>query len=201
MKLNYEIAEQALEKAGQSNPGAWVAHSKYVALACKNIAARCKGLSVEQAYVLGLLHDIGRYAGVSSERHLIDGYRYCMDRGWEKAAQICISHAFMIQDINTSIGVFDVSDEDYQFMQAFIANAEYDDYDKLVQLCDSLALPTGFCLLEKRFVDVTIRYGVHPSTIERWKKILEIKEYFEKKIGCSIYEVLPGVVENSFRQQ
>lgn len=199
MKLNCEIAEQALEKAGRSNPGAWTAHSKYVALACKNIAARCKGLSVEQAYTLGLLHDIGRYAGVSSERHLIDGYRYCMERGWEKAAQICISHAFMIQDINTSIGVFDVSDEDYQFMQAFIANAEYDDYDKLVQLCDSLALPTGFCLLEKRFVDVTIRYGMHPSTIERWKKILEIKEYFEMKIGCSIYEVLPGVVENSFR--
>ena len=50
---------------------------------------------------------------MSSERHLIDGYRYCMERGWEKAAQICISHAFMIQDIDTSIGEFNVSDEDY----------------------------------------------------------------------------------------
>lgn len=52
---------------------------------------------------------------------------------------------------------------------------------------------------EKRFVDVTIRYGVHPATIDRWKKILEIKEYFEKKMGCSIYEALPGVAENSIR--
>ena len=49
----------------------------------------------------------------------------------------------------------------------------------LVQLCDSLALPTGFCLLEKRFVDVALRYGTHPATVLRWKKILEIKEYFE----------------------
>ena len=57
----------------------------------------------------------------------------------------------------------------------------------------------GFCLLEKRFVDVTIRYGVHPATIDRWKKILEIKERFENQIGCSIYALLPGVVENSFR--
>ena len=73
------------------------------------------------------MHDIGRYAGVSSERHLIDGYRYCMERGWEKAAQICISHAFMIQDIATSIGEFDVSDEDYLFMKEFVANAVYDD--------------------------------------------------------------------------
>ena len=83
-------------------------------------------------------------------------------------------------------------------MDDFIKNAVYDDYDRLVQLCDSLALPTGFCLLEKRFVDVTIRYGVSEFTTARWKKILEIKALFEKKIKRSIYEALPGVVENSF---
>jgi len=199
MEFNRQTAEQALTKASESNPGAWTDHSRYVAEACRNIALHCEGLCAEQAYLYGLLHDIGRYAGVSSERHLIDGYRYCMERGWEKAAQICISHAFMIQDIETSIGTFDVNEEDYQFMKKFVANAVYDDYDRLVQLCDSLALPTGFCLLEKRFVDVTIRYGVHPATIDRWKKILEIKELFEEQIGCSVYTLLPGVVENSFR--
>lgn len=188
-----------MQKAAQSNPGAWVDHSRYVAEACKNIAEHCKHLSAEKAYIYGLMHDIGRYAGVTSEKHLIDGYRYCMKQGWEKAAQICISHAFMIQDINTSIGEFDVSDDDYLFMKSFLENAIYDDYDRLVQLCDALALPTGFCLLEKRFVDVTIRYGFHPATIERWKKILEIKSSFEKCMELSIYEVLPGVVENSFR--
>ncbi len=171
MEFNKKTAQQALEQAAKSNPGAWVDHSKYVAEACKNIALRCKNLSADQAYLFGLLHDIGRYAGVTSEKHLIDGYRYCMERSWERAAQICISHAFMIQDIHTSIGEFDVSDADYLFMETFVANAVYDDYDRLVQLCDSLALPTGFCLLEKRFVDVTIRYGVHPATIDRWKRI------------------------------
>ncbi len=199
MEFNKKTAQQALEQAAKSNPGAWVDHSKYVAEACKNIALRCKNLSADQAYLFGLLHDIGRYAGVTSEKHLIDGYRYCMERGWEKAAQICISHAFMIQDIHTSIGEFDVSDADYLFMETFVANAVYDDYDRLVQLCDSLALPTGFCLLEKRFVDVTIRYGVHPATIDRWKRILEIKALFEAQIGCSVYTLLPGVVENSLR--
>jgi len=53
--------------------------------------------------------------------------------------------------------------------------------------------------LEKRFVDVALRYGTHPATVPRWKKILEIKEYFENKTGGSIYELLPGVIENSFR--
>ena len=88
-----------LEEASRSDPGPWVDHSRYVAQACGCIASRCGGMCAERAYVLGLLHDIGRYAGVSSERHLIDGYRLCVECGWEKAAQICISHAFMIQDI------------------------------------------------------------------------------------------------------
>lgn len=197
MEPDSKTAEQALHEAEKSNPGAWADHSRYVAQACSNIAQHCAHLSAERAYVLGLLHDIGRYAGVSSEKHLIDGYRYCMERGWEQAAQICISHAFMIQDIDTSIGVFDVSEADYLFMKDFVANAVYDDYDRLVQLCDSLALPTGFCILEKRFVDVTIRYGVHAATVDRWKKILEIKVGFEQEIGCSIYKLLPGVEANS----
>ena len=181
MELNCQTAEIELEQAARLNPGKWIEHSRFVALACKNIAAQCQDLSPDQAYCFGLLHDIGRYAGVTSEKHLIDGYRFCMERGWEKAAQICISHAFMIQDIKTSIGIFDISHEEYLFMEDFIKNAVYDDYDRLVQLCDALALPTGFCLLEKRLVDVALRYGTPPVTFERWKKILEIKDLFENK--------------------
>lgn len=199
LELTCKRAETELERAGKLNPGKWTEHSRFVALACKNIAAQCRDLSSDKAYCFGLLHDIGRYAGVTSEKHLIDGYRFCMERGWEKAAQICISHAFMIQDIKTSIGTFDISDEDYFFMERFVKNAVYDDYDRLVQLCDALALPTGFCLLEKRFVDVAIRYGTPPVMVERWKKILELKELFDEKINGSIYQLLPGVIENSFR--
>ena len=196
--LTREIAEKALEEANIQNPGPWADHSRYVALACQNIAHKHPDMDENEAYIYGILHDIGRYAGVTSEKHLIDGYRYCMERGWEKAAQICISHAFMVKDMSSSIGIFDMPPEDKAFMADFVKNAVYDDYDCLVQLCDALALPTGFCLLEKRFVDVAIRYGMHPSTIDRWKAVLEIKERFEKKMGCSIYDCLPGVVENSF---
>ena len=199
MIMDQESAERALLDAQASNPGPWVEHSRYVALACRNIAERCPHLDEELAYCCGLLHDIGRYAGVTSERHLLDGYRYCMARGWKKAAQICISHGFMVKDISSSIGVFDMPPEDRAFLARFVQEAQYDDYDALVQLCDALALPSGFCLLEKRFVDVTIRYGVHPATVDRWKAVLRIKAHFEAVMGCSIYALLPGVVENSFR--
>ncbi|MDO5544855.1 MAG: HDOD domain-containing protein [Eubacteriales bacterium] len=197
MLLTRTTAENALLQAEQRNPGPWVSHSWYVALACQNIASRCPTLDADVAYIYGLLHDIGRYAGVTSERHLIDGYRYCMERGWKKAAQICITHAFMVKDISSSIGVFDMPPEDKEFMAEFVKNAVYDDYDYLVQLCDALALPSGFCLLEKRFVDVAIRYGTHPATVDRWKAVLRIKDSFEAVIGTSIYDWLPGAVENS----
>ena len=66
-------------------------------------------------------------------------------------------------------------------LENFIKNAVYDDYDRLVQLCDVLVLPTGFYILEKQFVDITIRYGVYSYTVTRWKKILEVKADFEAK--------------------
>ena len=181
----------------RANPGPWADHVRYVAQACRNIAERCPHLDAETAYLYGLLHDIGRHVGVCSERHLIEGYRFCSRRGWEGAAKICITHAFMIPDIDTAIGIFDMPEEDKSFISDFLRSAVYDDYDRLVQMCDALALPTGFCLLEKRFVDVAIRYGTKPVLAERWKVILENKVHFEKIMNCSIYDCLPGALENS----
>lgn len=192
-------AIKILEEAERLNPGQWKQHSEFVALACKNIASHCPDLDEEKAYILGLLHDIGRRVGVVAERHMIAGYKYCMELGYDEVARICVTHSFMIQDIKSSIGKWDTTKEEYEMTEAIINSVVYDDYDLLVQLCDALALPTGFCLLEKRFIDVACRYGVQEYTIPRWKKTLEIKEYFEEKIGCSIYEVLPNVKENTFK--
>lgn len=99
----------------------------------------------------------------------------------------------MIKDINSAIGAFDMSDEDYNFIKEFLENVQYDDYDLLIQLCDSLALPDGFCLLEKRFIDVALRYGTFPQSALRWKKVFEIKKYFEDTISTSIYNLLPNI--------
>ena len=185
-----ETAEKELEEAGKLNPGQWITHSKYAALACEKIAECCPHMDNEKAYVLGLLHDIGRRVGIVQERHMLEGYKYCMSKGWKEVAQICITHSFMLKDITTSIGKWDISKEDYEFMKRFIEDVVYDDYDKLVQMCDSLALPSGFCFLEKRFVDVAMRYGVNEYTTKRWGAIYDIKKYFEKIADKSIEEIL-----------
>ena len=190
--LTRERAERELELAGKMNPGAWVAHSRFCALACEKIAEHLPKLDAGTAYIFGLMHDIGRREGISQEKHLLDGFRYCSRHGWTRAAKICISHAFMIPDVTMGVGKLDVPADDIEFLKHFLENAEYDDYDRLVQLCDGLALPSGFCFLETRILDVALRYGVPACSLARWRKLFEIKSSFEKIIGASIYTLLPG---------
>lgn len=190
--LTRERAERELEIAGTMNPGPWIAHSRFCALACEKIAEKIPHLDAGTAYIFGLLHDIGRREGVFQEKHLLDGFRYCSRLGWTRLAQICISHAFPIPDIDMRVGKLDVPDEDVAFLARFLENAEYDDYDRLVQLCDGLALPSGFCFLETRIIDVSLRYGVPECSLARWRRFFEIKANFEKIIGGSIYDLLPG---------
>ena len=83
-------------------------------------------------------------------------------------------------------------------MRDYLSETEYTDYDRLIQLCDALALPSGCCLMEKRMVDVALRYGVNEYTVPKWEAVLQIKAGFEDVLGRSIYELLPDVVENTF---
>jgi len=63
-----------------------------------------------------------------------------------------------------------------------------DDYDRLIQLCDSLAGAEGVLDIEERMGDVKRRYGSYPQPI--WDKNLALKAYFEEKIGQDIYTVV-----------
>ncbi|WP_300811127.1 hypothetical protein [uncultured Acetatifactor sp.] len=59
----------------------------------------------------------------------------------------------------------------------YIEETAYEDYDKLIQLCDAISLP---------------------FTLVKWKAFMELKKYFDGKCGCNIYSFLPNVMENSF---
>ena len=180
------------------NPTPWASHARYVALAAENIARATATLDPETAYILGVAHDIGRREGWSDARHLIDGYRFFEARGFADAARVCLTHSFPDKNAESYFGTWDVSSDEKAFIQQFIADTEYDEYDRLIQLCDSLALPSGFCLLEKRLVDVALRYPPVPTMLENWRIRIALREHFDGLIGGSIYLHLPGVIENTF---
>ncbi len=190
-----EEAMRELETAGELNPGPWVRHSIHVGIAARNIAEKVSWLNPEKAYIVGLLHDIGRRAGiVDIPTHIYEGYRYCLRKGWDEAARICMTHSYLrMQD---EFG-YEPDSEQEKAIKAYIMNCEADDYDRLIQLCDSLAVDYGFVILEKRFVDVTRRYGIMEGYIKGWDIAFSIKEHFEKEMGCSVYDVLPDVARTS----
>ena len=66
--------------------------------------------------------------------------------------------------------------------------AEYDDYDRLIQLLDSCCAADGTVDLEARMNDVKARYGYYPQG--KWDKSFELKEYFEKLAGKNLYEII-----------
>jgi hypothetical protein len=192
------LAEDLMHEAQLLNPGRWVDHSVLVGQAAGILASHLPGLDPQAAAILGLLHDIGRRAGVTDIRHCIDGYTYLHELGFEDAARICITHIFTVQDIKAANGIWDCSENEIKFIQQYLAGLHYDDYDRLIQLCDALALPAGFCLIEKRLVDVAIRRGINSTTVAKWKATFQVKTDFEARIGKSIYSLLPGVIENTF---
>jgi hypothetical protein len=187
-----------LKEAEKMNPGSWIAHLRNAGQAAYQIASRIDGLDPQVAYALGSLHDIGRRSGKFDLFHILQGYHFMMHQGYPLVARICLTHSFVNQDIRRAENNWDGSPEELEWVAAYISKLEYNDYDRLIQLCDAVSVDTGYWLIEKRLLDVGIRRGVSEYSPQRWQKMLEIRDYFEKKLGCSVYSLLPGVMENTF---
>jgi len=182
-----EEAELILKEAERLNPGPWAQHSRYVAEGARLIAQETDDLDPELAYILGLLHDIGRREGRYGMRHGLDGYKYIVSKGYELVGRICLSHrAFQYNNQVITVGKWDGTAKEHDFVIEYLSKEEDTDYDKLIKLCDYISLPSGFCLMEKRIVDMALRGGVNEYSVPRWKSTLEIQKYFEDKIGKKI---------------
>ena len=123
------------------NPGPWGEHCLTAAHCAEKIASACGDMDVEKAYILGLLHDIGRK--------------------------------------------FDVTDEELIIIKTELAKTIYDEYDRLIQLCDCLAGAEGVLDIENRMNDVKKRYGFYPQ--DKWNSNMNLKQYFEGKMNKDIF--------------
>lgn len=181
-------AERLLREAERYNPGPWGNHSRVAAHCAEKIAGSCDGLDAGKAYILGLLHDIGRKFGVRHLGHVSDGYTYMMSLGYDEVAKICLTHSFCDRSTQYYIGNFDTSNEELELINTALAKINLNDYDRLIQLCDALAGSEGVLDIEGRMSDVKRRYGSYPQ--EKWDYNISLKEYFEKKAGKDIYDIV-----------
>jgi hypothetical protein len=205
--MNYlkemEEANDLILWAEKLNPGSWVDHSRNVGMASYNIAIELQkeGQEIDPdiAYICGLLHDIGRYKGITpSITHSIDGYDFLMSKGFDGTANVCITHSIPINDIVTIQG-WNLLDEAVKERFILISRElEWTTYDNIVTLCDALANSVGFCTIEQRLISVALRHGVNEHILKNWKQYFKLKNDIEEIIGKSIYHLLPGIEKSIY---
>ena len=122
-----------------------------------------------------------------------------MEHGLDDCARICITHSFRLKHVDAFASTWDCPEEQRAFVQQYLDGAEYTAYDRLIQLWDALALPPGPCVIEKRLVDVALRHGFDALTLSKWQAIFAIERQFGAALRASIYTVLPGLLETTFR--
>ncbi|MGN1344326.1 MAG: HD domain-containing protein [Traorella sp.] len=183
-----KIAEELLKEAEIRNPGPWGNHSRICAYCACRIASYCDDLDADKAYILGLLHDIGRKFGVRHLGHVSDGYSYMMSLGYDEVARVCLTHSFNDQTTKNYIGKFDTTFEELKLIEDTLKSIELDEYDKLIQLCDALAGSECIMNIEDRMNDVKRRYGFYPQ--EKWNHNISLMKYFENKMNKEVYLVI-----------
>ena len=198
--MNRLTALELLDWGQTTNPGPWREHSLGVARAAESIARECGDMDPEKAWIMGAMHDIGRYEGVYGLRHAIAGYRLMLEKGEPEIARICLTHSFPLPDIDAYMGKQDISAEDREIIVEALS-IPMDDHDRLIQLCDALSWGEGVCLIEKRLIDVIRRHGCAPLMKEKIDRQMGLFNYFQNKIGKSVYSLFPEAIENTFGLQ
>ncbi|MBQ3309216.1 HD domain-containing protein [Candidatus Saccharibacteria bacterium] len=181
-----EIFLWGLDKRKDRIVSAWENHSRGAAEVAEKIAERV-GMDKEKAYVMGLLHDIGRcYGPDTGMEHIIDGYNILMEKNMPEIARVCLTHSFNPKEKVNEINL--KNPEEDAFLKRFLVETEYDDYDRLIQLADFMAGAHGVTTIERRFCSVLWRHGLK-SPAEDLTTLYKIKNYFDKKAGIDVYEI------------
>lgn len=173
----------------------WENHSRGAARVAERLAEKA-GMDKDLAFAMGLLHDIGRYRSVKTGmNHIIYGYELLMEKGLPDVARICLTHSFNPKE---KVKILELDDpEKTEFVKQFVMSAEYDDYDKLIQLADFMSGSHGITTIERRFCSVLSRHDL-PEPQKVLRKLYELKEFFDKKCGVeNIYSLFKDELEEA----
>lgn len=169
----------------------YIGHITGVAEAARKIAEKIKGMDPERAYVFGYLHDCGKRIPEKEvgRFHGQEGHDLMLEEGYPAVARICLTHSFSDKDFNDSDSPYPQQWKDWA--RNLLRDIEYDDYDRLIQLCDKFQDDVKLLTLEERAASIARRYNL--STQEQevlLKTSYVLKNYFDKLCGQDIYEIL-----------
>lgn len=189
MKLTSKKALEMLNDAkGKTITDLWITHSICVGNTA-SIIAKELNLDVDYAKTLGYIHDYGKAVGDFS-KHDINGFNYLKDLGYdEEYYSICLTHGYLNNDFMCAAGGIP---EDIPFRTEYIKTHKCSIYEKLICLCD-LMCTQEMIGIDKRLIDVIIRYGAYSNTQYHVKETYKLKEYFDNLLGYNLYKLFPDI--------
>lgn len=197
--LSIEKAYSFLEDAPRKNKELWIKHSVNVAIVAERLAKQLK-LDSKKAYVLGLVHDIGRrkkeHVGL---RHIIEGYNFLEEQGYKEEARVCLTHTFYSRNLvkpNLTKANTNLTRNEIEFISDYINKNGFNIYDKILQIADNMGSATGINTVERRRTESMLRYGITDVSEKNLREIFKVQNEIEEKLGFSIYKIFPEVTDN-----
>lgn len=176
----------------------YIFHSRGVGRSCRIIAEHTPDLDSSKAYVLGLLHDCGkRIPEFSTGRfHVREGYELMEAMDYTDVARVCLTHSFYSPDFDVALYP-SYRTEWLVWAKEKMRGLSFNDYDRLVQLCDLFYEGMQKVCLKKRFEGIMKRYNLDEALLKKlYQHALDNKTYFDDKCGCDIYNLLEIKNEN-----
>ncbi len=156
------------------NTSSWINHSLNVAEAAYKLSLPLENVDSDSAYVLGLLHDIGRKFKTDME-HTIYGYQYLVDLGYKEEAKICLTHSHLrgercanneqaVEGWSCDNGISKWDDNiKKDDLTNFLLHTSYDILDDLVCMADLMATNSKIVSVNDRLKDIATRRKLDPT--------------------------------------
>jgi len=164
-------------------------HVFNVAKIAENIARKTGSLNPDTAYILGLLHDIGRIKDetVTHVPHSLEGYNYLRKIGFPDVAPICITHNFIDPDIKAEdYPTYDA--KSFETARNFLQKIRYNDYDRLVQLADLFSSGKEILSIRQR-LDKNKQF-YHIKNLSYEDKAFGLRDYFNQKYNLDVEQIV-----------
>lgn len=164
-----------------------------MAEAAQKIASKTPYLNSEKAYALGLLHDYGKKynENITGKFHAQTGYEDLLKLGYDECARICLTHSFPNKNFHNKYYA-SYKPEWLEWAHTKLEEIEkYDDYDRLIQLCDMFFEGMSKVRFEERFAGIRKRYDLgKEQTAEQEEYTKKNKAYFNELCREDVYKIL-----------
>ncbi len=175
----------------------WRAHCLQVGAGARRLAElisqRGHSIDVEQAEVLGLLHDLGR-CREHSLRHGIEGYLLLRAEGHLDEASICLVHILKGRTLDQAVRLGMLTRaEQGQLEREGWSSSEPSLEEKIAILADALMSDTGLVPIEEKYANARRRYGGHPHHNEDEAWVKGIAAEIGHMLGRAPYDALKEV--------